>query len=406
VHSSPAALTGVSNTVEAPARPDDATVATTTKRTKAALDKLMTSRAGQTQTDMAATAAKRDAEFIQYTSSSTQQTRLVKMVEAQVDPMEPPKFKHKKLPRGPPSPPPPVLHSPTRKATADEQKEWYIPPSISNWKNRHGYTIPLDKRLAADGRGLAEHTINDNFSKLSEALFIADKHAREEVQLRAKMQTELAERERDAREEGLRRLAMDARSERARIGGQSAAPRATSVDSRGSTPSRSPTPDAQHRDEIRKQRARVREKELRTRKDVKDRDVSEKIALGIARPTAHADTLYDARLFNRTEGVGNPLAVSDDSYNVYDKPLFDAGASEVYRPTRTAHDPRGVDTAALERLTTPSTRFAAPTHPHTTAVPGPVQFERAPDPFGVDVFLNTAKRATDDAADAPHKRSK
>ena len=29
--------------------------------------------------------------------------------------MEPPKFKHKKAPRGPPSPPVPVLHSPPRK---------------------------------------------------------------------------------------------------------------------------------------------------------------------------------------------------------------------------------------------------------------------------------------------------
>ena len=38
------------------------------------------------------------------------------MVEAQKDPMEPPRFKtNKKIPRGPPSPPAPVLHSPTRK---------------------------------------------------------------------------------------------------------------------------------------------------------------------------------------------------------------------------------------------------------------------------------------------------
>ena len=35
-----------------------------------------------------------------------------------------------------------------------EQQEWKIPPCISNWKNPRGYTIPLDKRLAADGRGL------------------------------------------------------------------------------------------------------------------------------------------------------------------------------------------------------------------------------------------------------------
>ena len=38
-----------------------------------------------------------------------------------------------------------------------------------------GYTIPLDKRLAADGRGLQEHTINDNFAKLAQALYMADR---------------------------------------------------------------------------------------------------------------------------------------------------------------------------------------------------------------------------------------
>ena len=37
---------------------------------------------------------------------------------------------------------------------------------MSNWKNARGYTIPLDKRLAADGRGLQEQTVNNNFATL------------------------------------------------------------------------------------------------------------------------------------------------------------------------------------------------------------------------------------------------
>lgn len=62
--------------------------------------------------------------------------RVIRMVEAQRDPMEPPRFKtNKKIPRGPPSPPAPVMHSPTRKTTVKEQLEWKIPPCISNWKN-------------------------------------------------------------------------------------------------------------------------------------------------------------------------------------------------------------------------------------------------------------------------------
>ncbi len=48
------------------------------------------------------------------------------------------------------------MHSPPRKLTAEDQKEWMIPPSISNWKNLKGHIIPLDKRLVSDGRGLQD----------------------------------------------------------------------------------------------------------------------------------------------------------------------------------------------------------------------------------------------------------
>ena len=44
------------------------------------------------------------------------------------------KFKHKKIPRGPPSPPPPIMRSPPRKLTAEDQEMWKIPPPVSNWK--------------------------------------------------------------------------------------------------------------------------------------------------------------------------------------------------------------------------------------------------------------------------------
>lgn len=49
-----------------------------------------------------------------------------------------------------------------------------------------GYTVPLDKRLAADGRGLQEVQINDQFAKLTEALYVAEGKAREAVDMRQK----------------------------------------------------------------------------------------------------------------------------------------------------------------------------------------------------------------------------
>src|SRR5947208_13833285 len=107
---------------------------------------------------------------------------MFKIQQRPPDPMEPPKFKHKRIPRGPPSRPPPVMHSPPRKLTAEDQEMWKIPPPISNWKNPKGFTVPLDKRLAADGRGLEDVAINDKFATLSESLAMAERHAREEIQ--------------------------------------------------------------------------------------------------------------------------------------------------------------------------------------------------------------------------------
>ena len=83
------------------------------------------------------------------------------------------------VPRAGGSPPVPVMHSPPRAVSVKEQADWKIPPCISNWKNAKGYTIPLDKRLAADGRGLQETAINDNFAKMTEALYVAEQQARQ-----------------------------------------------------------------------------------------------------------------------------------------------------------------------------------------------------------------------------------
>lgn len=188
-------------------KPSNAELHETTEKTKLALEKIVNGRILNSKTKHIKALEEKKQEYIRYQPSESikgnehAETRIIKMVEAPIDPLEPSRFKHRKVPRGPPSPPCPVLQSPPRKVTAEQQKEWVIPPCISNWKNAKGYTIPLDKRLANDGRGLQDVTINDNFAKLSEALFIADRHAREEVKLRADMQVKLAQKEKKAKEE-------------------------------------------------------------------------------------------------------------------------------------------------------------------------------------------------------------
>lgn len=139
------------------------------------------------------------------------------MVEAQIDPLEPPKHKHTKAPRGPPSPPVPVLHSPPRKITVADQQAWKVPPCVSNWKNARGFIIPLDKRLGADGRGLQEVTINNKFATVSEALFIAERKATEDLKMRNDIRKKMALQEKEEREESLREMANRARLERAGV---------------------------------------------------------------------------------------------------------------------------------------------------------------------------------------------
>ncbi|CAL5206310.1 unnamed protein product [Lathyrus oleraceus] len=155
----------------------------TMQDTKAALEKIVNVRLSAAQPKNVPK-HNSDAKYIKYKPSqqnaafnSGARERVIRMVEMPVDPLEPPKFKHKRVPKASGSPPVPVMHSPPRPVTVKDQQDWKIPPCISNWKNPKGYTIPLDKRLAADGRGLQEVQINDNFAKLFEALYVSEQKA-------------------------------------------------------------------------------------------------------------------------------------------------------------------------------------------------------------------------------------
>ncbi|KAJ3087580.1 Puff-specific protein Bx42, partial [Physocladia obscura] len=114
------------------AKPSAEEIEKTTERTRLALEKITESRIKSNAPKgivSSSSSAANTPQFVRYTpsssgSNSTADTRIIRMVEAPIDPMEPPKFKHKKVPRAPPSPPAPVLHSPPRKVSAEEQKNW------------------------------------------------------------------------------------------------------------------------------------------------------------------------------------------------------------------------------------------------------------------------------------------
>lgn len=254
----------------------------------------------------------------------------------------------------------------------------------------------MDKRLAADGRGLQQVHINEKFAKMSEALYIADRKAREAVEARAQLEKKLAQKEKEKKEDMLRMMAQRARDERAGI--------------------RNPNEDvsnlnseARERNELRAERHRERQRERnlaraapekRTKlQKERERDISEQIALGMPAKSSlggNGEALFDQRLFNTTKGIDAGYG-DDEAYNVYDKPWRDTNAlsNHLYRPSKQIdNDAYGAD---LDRIVNtqrfvPDKEFSGTSR---TNVPrsGPVQFEKEEDPFGLDQFLNMAKKA-------------
>lgn len=313
-------------------RPSEQEILTTAQQTKAALDKIIQSRVdGAKPKATASTQPHDEATYVRYESSnvldqSKNKERLLKIVDKQQDPMLPAKFKKKKIPGGPPSPPVPILHSPPRKLTAQDHKNWYIPPAISNWKNPKGFTIAIDKRLASS-QAAESIPVNEKFTDLAVALENADRDARQELKLRASINRKLAEKEAREKEEQLRQLAHRARNERF-------------ASETSHLEDHSKMSAASRREAIRAERRTRAERELRmskvgsdqrTKLLAQDRHISERVALGVSRPSAPtAESHFDSRLFSR--GATSNVKSSEDQF--YDKPLFAAqeAVTSIYRP--------------------------------------------------------------------------
>uniref|UniRef100_A0AC34FPY1 SKI-interacting protein SKIP SNW domain-containing protein n=2 Tax=Panagrolaimus sp. ES5 TaxID=591445 RepID=A0AC34FPY1_9BILA len=455
-------------------KPDEDAIRETTEETKAALEKIVSSKIASA---LPVQHAKKvgESQFIRYTPSTQAagrpaQQRIIRVVEEQVDPMEPPKFKiNQKIPRPPPSPPAPVLHSPPRRVSAQEQSDWKIPPCISNWKNPKGYTValdkrlaadgrglqqthinenfakfaealnlaersaPLDKRLAADGRGLQQTHINENFAKFAEALNLAERSARDAVEARNQVKKSIALKNKSAQEQKMREMALQAKQERAK--NKSSTKEEIDEDAREREAIR-----RDQLDNIRRERniARSRPDKLEKLRHDKDRDVSEKIALGL--PDSHkleklrhdkdrdvsekialglpdsrarnGETLFDARLFDQSKGLDSG-GIDDETYSAYDKPWRpETNIQRIYRPTKNNESSMAED---MDRIITtnrfvPEKGFAGAGE-QSGARSGPVQFEKQQpneDLFGLDDLIgdSSSRKRSGRDDDYSNKRSR
>lgn len=269
--------------------------------------------------------------------------------------------------------------------------------------------------------------INDNFAKFSEALFVADRHAREEVRQRSLMQQKLAQKEKEVKEENLRMLAQRAREERGGIApkptAQTQAAMKSNLAEYGSdSGSASEADEASEEDEeareirdrMRQEKRRERERDLRMSNmgqeqrakqfaRQQNRDISEKVALGLAKPTLSKESMLDSRLFNQESLSGN--FADEESYNLYDRPLFhgSTAAAAIYKARGNITEGNeesfggGTDEGigkALDndRFGLGQARIGFEGASEQEIREGPVQFEKdTGDVFGLNQFLDEAK---------------
>jgi SNW domain-containing protein 1 len=306
------------------ALPSEEQLEETTEKTRKALEALTQKSVSAAKPRAASHAAAEEKEpvYYRYTPSSKQASasqtpdqRIIRIHEMPVDPLEPPKFKHKKAPARPPSPPVPVLHSPPKKLTPEDRKNWMIPPCISNWKNIKGYTVSAEKRLVADGRGMLELEVNDKFAHFADALYQAERAAAQALQEKAKMRKNIALKQKEVREQELRELARQARE---KAGSASVLPEEDDSDQ----VDEEDVEALEERETLRKEMRRERRREIRmhnkgTKREKRDRelerDISERVALGQLGPSSapSGESLFDHRLFNQTQGLSTGYGADD-----------------------------------------------------------------------------------------------
>ncbi|KAJ0960595.1 hypothetical protein J5N97_001520 [Dioscorea zingiberensis] len=168
-------------------------------------------------------------------------------------------------------------------------------------------------------------------------------------------------------------------------------------------------------EKIREERRRERERERRLEaKDAamgkkskitrdRDRDISEKVALGMANTGAGCagEVMYDQRLFNQDKGMESGFA-DDDRYNIYDKGLFTTQPtlSTLYHPKKDADsDLYGGADEQLEKVLKTERFKPYKAFTGTSDRPNkrdrPVEFdkeEKETDPFGLDQFFTEVQR--------------
>ena len=261
-------------------------------------------------------------KYINYKSNSNNSnSHLIKLVSLPVDPLSSVKFRHHKIAQSNTNENNfvPVLQEPSKKISYEEQKKWKIPPCVSIAKNPKGLVIPLDIRLANDGRNLREFQTNKNFAKFADVLNMAEKKVKSEIQEHNKIAKSIQIAAAMKKEQELKEAAKIARQERNSFFSNVTFDEISEKNSILNNKRKRDDDAKKERDELRLLRKKEIEYDIKIEKQKKyegERDTD--IYFGGVKNIGGVDT----RLYEKEGGIENKLDYNEDC-EVYDKPLFD-----------------------------------------------------------------------------------
>ena len=334
-------------------------------------------------------------------NNSSKNSHLIKLVALPVDPLSNIKYRHHKIPLSNTNEKNfvPVLQSPSKPLSLEEQKKWKIPPCVNMSNNPKGLVIPLDIRLANDGRNLREYKANKNFAKFADILALTEKNVRKEIEDRNKIAQSIQIAAAMKKEQELKEAAKQARMERKSFNkNNNSSSIIYTLDNsdiinknrednyilnnkrKRSISSEEEEKERKERNELRELRKKEieyeRRQELIKKYENEGRDINDKILLG-QNNMINNNNVIDSRLYELEGGIENPFDYNED-VQVYDKPLFNDQnkLSNIYKNFNSSG---GENTKKLmgKILSQKGKLFNTDLDAINSRKEGPVQFEKA-----------------------------
>ena len=322
-----------------------------------------------------------------------------------VDPLSNLKYRHHKIPLSNTNEKNfvPVLQEPSAPLSLEEQKKWKIPPCVNMSNNPKGLVIPLDIRLANDGRNLREYKANKNFAKFADILTLTEKNVRKEIEERNKIAQSIQIAAAMKKEQELKEAAKQARMERKSFQNNysNTSNMIYSLDTSDILSNknkednylinnkRKRSLNSEEEKEImeRKERNELREirkkeieyerrAELIKKYEKEGRDINDKILLG-QNNMINNNNVVDSRLYELEGGIENPFDYNEDC-EVYDKPLFN-GKNKLSNIYKNFNSSGGENSKKLmgKILSQKGKLFNSDLDAINSRKEGPVQFEKA-----------------------------